>query len=250
MKVVGIPFGKGGLGKGDGSISGPRMIADKLGEGFGYTELEIDESYIPDAHKQIEDYVTKLDEKVVVLGGDHSITYSTVKAFAKKNKDFMFIVFDAHPDLMEDFIPPTHEAYLRAIIDGGMVEAEDVVLLGIRNSDKQESEYISEKGINRFTADELNRQGLVEIFSEILAMTKKDIYLSLDIDAIDPSEAPGTGYVEPNGLKAKEVLECLRMVKGSGRLKMADLVEVNPSKDVDGKTVLLAAKCLEELKDY
>ncbi len=77
--------------------------------------------------------------------------------------DSLFIIFDAHPDLMEDFIPPTHEAYLRALIDEGVIEAEQVIIIGVRNSDKQEDNYISEKKIKSYTMKEILERGVQKI---------------------------------------------------------------------------------------
>ena len=250
MKILGVPYGKGGLGKGDGSISGPAQIVKHLDKKHVYEELQLDKNLITKAHEEIEQAIINLDEKAIILGGDHSITYSAVKGFSKKNMDSLFIIFDAHPDLMEDFIPPTHEAYLRALIDEGVIEAEQVIIIGVRNSDKQEDDYISEKKIKSYTMKEILERGVQKIVSEILERINKPVYLSLDIDVVDPSEAPGTGYKEPNGMGVKDFMYCLEELKKTGKLAMVDLVEVQPALDVEEKTVKLAAKCVDLLSNY
>lgn len=250
MKVIGVPFGKGGLGKGDGSVLGPAAIAKHLDGGFNYESLELDKNIISEAHKQIESSVEQVQEKTILLGGDHSISYSAVKAFAKKHADFLFIVFDAHPDLMEDFIPPTHEAYLRALIDEDILKAENVIILGVRNSDKQEDEYLVENNLLCFRAETILQRGVTNIMNEVISHIDKPVYLSLDIDVVDPRDAPGTGYPEAHGISGKDFLYCLEELKDTGKLAMIDLVEVQPKKDIHEKTVKLAAKSLELLKDY
>lgn len=246
MNVLGIPFGKGGLGKGDGSAQAPPLIARHLN--CTYSELDLSSLTIEQSHLLMEETVDK-GEVDVILGGDHSITYSTVKAFAKRNKQFMLIVFDAHPDLMQDFIPPTHESYLRVLIDDGVVEAKNVVLLGVRNSDKQEDDYLREKTITCYTAKELQEKSVREVFGEILKKIDLPVYVSLDIDVIDPSEAPGTGYYEPDGLKSVDVKWFLNELNKTGKLLMMDVVEVNPENDVDEKTVELAGEIVQILLD-
>lgn len=240
FKILKVPFSGGGLGKGNGSNFAPDLIVKKLDAEV--VSLDLDESNIQESHDRIEKAVSSF-EKGVILGGDHSITYPAVKGFAENVPDFNLIVFDAHPDLMDNFVPPSHEDYLRVLIEKGVVKAEDVVLVGIRNWDKIEMDYIEEKGIKYITSKEILEKGVETITNEIKQLIGKPIYLSLDIDVIDSCEAPGTGYCEENGISSEQLIFFLKNVP----VKMADVVEVNPKKDVGDKTSSLAAKIISEI---
>jgi len=138
----------------------------------------------------------------------------------------------------------------KADFSNGQLKAENIIMLGIRNSDKQEDEYLLEKGILCFRSETILQRGVTNIMNEVCSYIDKPVYLSLDIDVVDPSDAPGTGYTEANGISGSDFLYCLEELKNTGKLAMIDLVEVQPQKDVDEKTVKLAAKSLAVLKDY
>lgn len=260
MKIIKIPFGAGGLGHGNGAKEAPSRIEESLKECFAnenglevnynFSKININESDINKSHDNIFEYVSKLSSKAILLGGDHSITYSTVKGFSKSNKDFYFIVFDAHPDLMQDFSPPTQEGYLEKLIEEKFVDASRCVLVGLRNWDKQEIDYLNEKKIKYYTSIDIFDRGIKSVISEIINFVDSDIYLSLDIDVVDPVEAIGTGYIEHGGMSSRELIYCVQQLAKFGKLKMVDLVEINPTKDVNDITSKLAAKIIVELGEF
>lgn len=270
MKLILVPFSGAGLGHGNGANLAPEKIVEQLtdmfanenGEDVAFTTetINVDEEHFANSHKAIEDYMKTQQEKAIVIGGDHSITHPLVKGLSQRSVNdeqqneniftqgkFHFIVFDAHPDLMDDFRPPTQEDYLKVLIEEEIVKAEDVTLIGVRNWDKQEINYLKEKQIRCYTAKEIFEKGIKDVMQEIVASVNKPIYLSLDIDVVDPVEAIGTGYIEHGGLSSRELIYALQQLKKTGKISMVDFVEVNPNKDINDMTSKLAAKCIVEL---
>ena len=190
--------------------------------------------------------------KTIFLGGDHSTSYPTTRAFfdfcENSGKEPCLIVFDAHPDLMEpvDQKIPTHEEWLNALLRDGF-NPKNILLVGVRNSDPSESKIIREKGIKLISVDNLllDLEGRTDSIMEFAH--GKELYLSLDIDVVDPAFAPATGYCEPGGLTSRQFLYILKRMKKMKNLFATDLVEINPSKDESGKTIQLGSKILSEL---
>lgn len=274
MKLFKIPFSGGGLGHGNGANAAPDAIVEQLQNVFSnesgdeikfdVRKIDVDENNIELSQKEIEKDVSKLlscdnnkdndnknnKQKAILLGGDHSITYPAVKAFAKHNPNLVLIVFDAHPDMVNCFKPVTQEDYLKVLIEESIVKPENVILVGLRNWDKSEIDYIKEKGVNCFTCKEMFEKGFKETVSGIIQIIENKnlpTYLSIDIDCVDPVEAIGTGYTEHGGLSSRELIYALQKIKSTSLVKVADLVEINPQKDVNGITVALGTKVLSEL---
>ncbi len=262
MKFVSIPFSGGGLGHGNGACEAPSKIRERLKECFAnerghtptweYQNVLVDEAHVGYSHKQIQDYFSSFSEKACLVGGDHSITCPILTGLVQGGylKNPWFVVFDAHPDLMDDFRPPTQEDYLRVLIESGVLQSERIIIIGVRNWDKQEIDYLREKKIRYYTAAEIFEKGVQSIASEVVSFIDGPFYLSLDIDVVDPVEAIGTGYLEHGGLSSREFLYFVEQLRKTGNIAMVDLVEVNPTKDVRDITTTLAAKILTELSDY
>jgi arginase family enzyme len=226
-------------------------------EGLDLEEIHLDNSNLDITNKLI--YKNALGmfeskEKTIYLGGDHSISYSLTKAFfdyCKENrKEPCLIVFDAHPDCMpvtkgcEEY--PNHEEWLRALIESGF-PVKNILLVGNRNSDIAEIEFLREKGIRTISINQITEdiEEMCEIIMEF--SDKKELYLSLDIDVVDPAYAMGTGYKEPGGLTSREFIYIVQRLNKIKNLRAVDLVEINPEKDVSNMTVKLGAKILAEL---
>ena len=260
MKLIGVPFSGGGLGHGNGANKAPQIIREQLKElyadedgqevEFTYHELELDEQHIANSHEAIQEASAAQHEKAIFVGGDHSVTCPLVEGFAKRTPDFHFLVFDAHPDLMDDFRPPTQEDYLRVLIEKNVVRPERCTLIGLRNWDKEEVTYLKNKGITYYSMQDVFDKGIKAVMQEVLKAIGRPVYLSLDIDVVDPVEAIGTGYLEHGGMSSRELIYALQQLKTTGKLARVDLVEVNPSKDINLMTAKLAAKCLVELAHY
>ncbi len=255
MNILKIKSSLGGLEK-KGSEKGVDLVVSAL-EDFYVNEFnwssEVKVSEVPIDISNIEETNARIFEMVknfegVIIGGDHSITYPAFSAFSSRFSNPGLIVFDAHPDCENDFKPPSHEDYLRVLISEGKVKASNVILVAVRNMHRNESNFIKEKGIKVFKMKDIFGR-VDEVCDDVMEMAREwdGLYLSLDIDAVDPAFAPGTGYCEPGGLSSREMIYFVQRLKLLKNLKVVDLVEINPDLDVNGKTVKLGAKLIKEL---
>ena len=193
--------------------------------------------------------MSNLDIPAILVGGDHSMTYSAFKAFSKKHANPGFLVFDAHLDCENDFSPPTHEDYLRVLIEENHLKKENVVVVGLRNIHSNELEFSKKNKLKTFSISEIYQEGRHEIADSFMSVARKfdALYVSVDIDVLDPAFAPGTGYTEPGGLTTRELIYFIQRLKNLKNIQMWDLVEVNPEKDVNNLTVMVAAKLIVEM---
>lgn len=252
MKIVKVPSSLGGLDK-KGSEKAPDLIMEEvknfyLNEQGACSDFSIEAVDVVSGNIEETNRRISLKEGDIFLGGDHSITFPSFCNFSKKFKNPGLVVFDAHPDCVNNFNPPTHEDYLRVLIEQGTLKKENVILVGIRNWHKNELDFLKQNKITFFTFKQLfnNIDNVCDTVME-LAREFDGFYLSIDIDAVDPSMAPGTGYIEPGGLTSRELIYFIQRLKLLKNLKRADIVEVNPGKDINGLTVKLAAKIIMEL---
>jgi agmatinase len=185
----------------------------------------------------------KIDEEIkhycALLGGGHSITYPAFKAFAKINPGAGIIVFDAHPD----------EDYLARLIGEKALDRDDVILVGIRNMRKEDKRFIDEHKIKNYSMKEISFEGLREVTDNVMSVARQwpKVYLSINIDVLDPAFAPAVNTPEPGGMSTRDLLYFIQRLKMLRNLGMADLVGVNPDKDVNDITSKIAAKLLVEL---
>ena len=267
MFIVKVP-GINGLGKTKGCEKAGNAVLKALEEIYSseswkpldvklldLEEIHIDNSNLNLSEKLIYENCLEIFEeksRTIFLGGDHSISYSTGKAFLdycnKERKEPCLIVFDAHPDCMPSMKNPTHEEWLRALIEKGFPKG-NILLVGVRNSDAKEIEFISKNkirmiSINSFVEDINNACETIMEFSN-----GKELYVSIDIDVIDPAFAPATGYPEPGGLTSRQFLYLIQRMNKMKNLKAIDIVEINPDKDKEHNmmTTKLGAKILGEL---
>lgn len=233
--------------------SGKQIEIDK----FDLEEIHLDNSNLETTNKLLYKNAFKIFEskpKTIFLGGDHSISYSIARAFwdycENLGREPCLIVFDAHPDCMpvtkgsERY--PNHEEWLRALTEQGF-PAKNILLVGVRNSDAAESEFLREKNIRTISMNRL-LENLEEMCDVIMEFSdKKELYLSLDIDVVDPAFAAATGYREPGGLTSREFIYLLQRINKIKNLRAVDLVEINPQKDENNLTIKLGAKIIAEL---
>jgi arginase family enzyme len=270
MFIVKVP-GINGLGKTHGCEKAGNAILKSLKEEIFSNEqgrpiemdkMDLEEIHLDNSNLELTNQLIRknaLDiynekEKIVFLGGDHSISYSLTKSFldhCKNNKkEPCLIVFDAHPDCMpvtrgtEDY--PNHEEWLRNLIEKGF-PAKDILLVGVRNSEEKEIQFLKEKNIRMISINQIieNIEEMCEIIMEF--SDKKELYLSLDIDVVDPAFAMGTEYKEPGGFTSREFIYIIQRLNKIKNLRAVDLVEINPEKDKENMTVKLGAKILAEL---
>jgi agmatinase len=258
MKLIKIPFSKGSLGKSEGCKDGPDKIVGLLDQFwlseektlpiFNIEQVDIDNNNLSLTHDNIFKKISEIKTNFIALGGDHSITYSVFKAFAQNFNNPGMIIFDAHVDLM----PPEtldHETYLRKLIEDNIVKKENVLIIGVRSWDPEEYKYAKENNIKLYPMKNIAMEGINNICDAVMSVAKEwdALYLSIDIDSVDPAFAPGTGYPEPAGLTSRELVYMIHRIKLLKNLKAIDIVEVNPEKDVNDMTSKLAAKLCVEL---
>ncbi len=254
--IVKIKSSQGAMHK-QGSEHAPDKIVQCLKQIFanenGYElraeikEINVNNLNIEETNANIEKFSEEHD--AIFLGGDHSITYALFKGFAKRNKNAGLVIFDAHPDCVNNFNPPTHEDFVKVLIAEEIVKPQNIILVGLRNWHRKEIEFMKENKIRFFTMKQLFNN-LNEMGSTIMELAREfdSLYLSIDIDVIDPAFAPGTGHTEPGGLTSREFLSFIQRFKLLKNLKSIDIVEVNPSKDINDMTSKLAAKIINEIK--
>jgi len=175
---------------------------------------------------------------VVILGGDHAVTYPVLRGLAAAGRPVPQIVhIDAHPDLYDDFEgdPLSHASPFARILENGL--AAGLTQLGIRTLNAHLRAQVARFGVSAFAPDE-HEEGLA-------ALPAGPTYISIDLDGLDPAFAPGVSHHEPGGLTAREVLSVIW--KTPGPVIGGDIVELNPDRDINDMTAVLAAKLVKEL---
>ena len=173
----------------------------------------------------------------IFLGGDHMVTYPIVAGLAQVHGPLNILHFDAHPDLYDDFEgdPFSHASPFARIMERDL--AMRLVQVGIRTLNAQCREQAA-----RFDVEVVEMRS----FSvEAVPIPAMPLYISIDMDALDPAFAPGVSHHEPGGLSVREILSVLHRVEGS--IVGADVVEYNPTRDINGVTAVVAAKFVKEL---
>jgi arginase len=194
-----------------------------------------------DAFAAIENTVRELldgGHRPVCLGGDHSVTYPILRAVGKAHTDLTIVHFDAHPDLYEEFEGNrlSHACPFARIMEEGL--AKRLIQIGIRTLNGHQLEQAI-----RFGVDVVRMQDLPVL--EKLQQLQGAIYITFDMDALDPAFAPGISHREPGGMSVREAIAHLHAI--SGNVIGADLVEYNPAQDVSQLTAMVARKILKEL---
>ena len=251
MKIVKVP-GVNALGH-KGPAGAPDLILGELERAklkLDVTSVEVESNDVEASEKEIYSRAGEIFEsegKCVFVGGDHSISSPIVRAFNEKFSDAFLIVFDAHADCDYCAKEATHEEWLRAIVESGF-NPENIVLIGVRKMWDVERRFLAEKGIKVFS--DFSEVGSIEAIGDYVTerANGKDVYVSVDIDVLEPAVAPGVTYAEPNGLSSKELFYLLRRIVRVNGLRALDVVEVDVEKDkgFDYRTVKVAAKIVEE----
>jgi arginase len=171
------------------------------------------------------------------LGGDHSITYPMLRAFAKHFRDITIVHFDAHPDLYDEFEGSrvSHACPFARIMEEGC--AKRLIQLGIRTMVPHQRQQASRFGVEVFEMKDLPAFDKLKLSGPV--------YISFDVDVLDPAFAPGVSHREPGGMSVREALAHLHAI--TGEIVGADLVEYNPVQDVSGMTATVCAKILKEI---
>jgi agmatinase len=172
------------------------------------------------------------------LGGDHSVTYPIVRAIKRRAHPHLAVLhIDAHPDLYPEFQGDrySHACPMARILEDGLVER--MVQVGIRTMTGAQREQADRFGV------EIVAMRALELADDL--SFDVPLYISVDLDALDPGFAPGVSHREPGGLSVRQVIDIIQRVHA--RIAGADIVELNPRMDTDGITAMVAAKLVKEL---
>lgn len=276
--ILGAPFDWGTTYR-PGARFGPKAIRDADYVGFdGYrphlptgidplTTLHVVDSgdlllpvgYIEESLDLISDAVEGICRHgavPVVLGGDHSITFPNARAVAAVHGDIALIHFDAHADTAETNMPGAllgHGTPMRRLIESGAVAGPRFVQIGLRGywPDPPVVEWMREQGMRTYLMADIEERGLRTVVDEAVdyaADGADAVFLSVDIDVVDPGMAPATGTPEPGGLTSRQLLDTLRRLGRDLPVVGADIVEVSPPYDGPGEiTAFLANRVVLEI---
>ncbi len=188
--------------------------------------------------KNVTSELKKQDKQIIILGGEHLITLGSFTCFPK---DTGYVVFDAHYDLRDQYadIKLSHAAYLRRIVEER--GSENIVHVGARAFVKEELAFLKEHNIATVSDKEIRNGNGPKLLKDITS-TFDRVYLSVDLDVLDPAFAPGVGNPEAVGISSRELYDMITTLQNK-KIVAADVVELNPTYD-NGSTASMAAKMI------
>ncbi|MFN2291374.1 MAG: agmatinase [Anaerolineae bacterium] len=216
--------------------TGRDLGTEPLLRDVGDLALECGAAALAQIERAVNDLLSR-GARVLSLGGDHTVTLPVVRGYAKVHDRLNILHLDAHPDLYDEFEGDrySHACPFARIMEEGL--ASRLIQVGIRTMNPHQREQAERLGV------------------EVIDMRHWDprwrprfdgpVYLSLDMDVLDPAFAPGISHHEPGGLSTREVIGLIQGLEGT--LVGADIVELNPERDVVGMTAMVAAKLLKEI---
>ncbi|WP_209124911.1 arginase [Alkalihalobacillus sp. BA299] len=218
--------------------------------------------------EELQSEVEKIQEEgsfPLVLGGDHSMSIGSIAGLSKRYQNLGVIWYDAHVDLNTAETSPSGNIHgMPLAVNLGIghpslvniggycpkIKPENIVIIGARSIDEGERELIKEQGIKVYTMHEIDRLGMTKVIEETieyLAARTDGVHLSLDLDGIDPTDAPGVGTPVIGGISYRESHLALEMLAESNVITSAEFVEVNPILDIKNKTGDVAVALITSL---
>ena len=187
----------------------------------------------------------------MTLGGDHTLTLPVLRSIAKKHGPVGLVHIDAHADINDHMFGESiaHGTPFRRAFEEGLIDADHTFQIGLRGTGytAEDFDWARDKGFTVVQAEELWHKSATPLIEDIRGkMGTRPVYLTFDIDSLDPAYAPGTGTPEIGGLTSVQAIELIRGCQGLN-LVGCDLVEVSPPYDLQGNTALLAANLIFEM---
>lgn len=263
--IIGVPFEDKIDFYQEGASKGAEVIraSSQFFSGQGLTKKSIHQLNVLDfgdiqnkeSYEELQDELASkikliLDKQAIpiIIGGDHSIALGTAKGVQKSNKKIDAIVWiDAHFDLMNEY--PENNRYTRAtvlkrILELNLIEPSKLFFIGSRghNLGFEEIEFIEKNNIAMLNIKDVSIKEKREKFLHEIIQNHKSIYLSLDIDVLDPAFAPGVSVPEPGGMNSRELFEIIELL--AKNTLCFEIVEVNPTLDVNDLTAKTACKAI------
>ena len=260
--IVGVPDDSGSAYR-KGSSKAPDSIRDFVGrdeigavikngrKSIFEPELDIFDARVCDAGNMGREAASVHAAKVfgngkipITIGGDHSITYDILKGMDIRKK-WGIAYFDAHPDIIG-----SRKSYFGSVINDLLgiksFDPRSSIIIGMRTPESEELENIRKCGIHVITPLQIAEMGLKEASEVIRSALKRDTYLSIDMDSIDPAFAPGVTEPEPAGLSSNEAVYLAKNIAANGIFGF-DIMEVVPKYDKEGMTLYLAYRLILEI---
>jgi len=179
--------------------------------------------------------------KLISIGGDHAISYPILEAYATQHAHLNILHFDAHPDLYHNFQdnPYSHASPFARIMENKFANA--LTQVGIRTLDAHQRKQTDKFNVKSFEMKDFDLNLIINHVKQLSG----PLYISIDIDALDPSCAPGVSHHEPGGLMTRDVLSIIQAIKCE--VVGADIVEYNPSRDINTMTAMVSYKLFKEV---
>jgi len=256
-ELVGVPFDGNAFKK--GAREGPKAIREtsqRLETFLWHRKLELSDflyydrgdilpgQFTKGVREQIEDF--NLKKKKIFIGGDHSISYPIVKYLFKHGEVANVIIIDAHADFRDTY---KNNRFSNACVTRRIAELigfENIIVIGVRSSSEEEYAALNQQ-IRIYDVDIVKEKG-VEWLLDAIGKGEEKTYLSVDIDVLDPSIAPGVEHPEPCGMSLESLISLISGITGIKKVVASDVVEVNPRLDtVNGITSVNAARIIFEI---
>lgn len=257
IQLIGVPFDANSSFL-RGTASGPSRIRlmEKDGSANVYTEsdteikegksyrdfgdMSFEDTNPEKAFYNIKNKITELlkdKNKILSLGGDHSISYPIISAFAEVYKNLNILQLDAHGDLYDNFEnnPYSHASPFARLMESGKINS--LTQIGIRALTPHQREQGKRFGVKMVE--------MKDFTDNIKHSLKSPLYISLDIDVLDPAFAPGVSHHEPGGMTSRQLLNIIQNI--DAKIVGADIVEFNPVRDINNMTAMVAYKLMKEL---
>ncbi len=220
------------------SESGIEVIAGKNYEDMG--DINFTTTNPEQAFNSIRESITRQlagNNKVVSIGGDHSVTWPIVDGYTEKFSNLNILHLDAHADLYENFDnnPYSHASPMARILETGKIAS--ITSVGIRTLNSHQREQAKKYKVNMIE--------MKDFTIDFITGLKGPLYISLDIDVLDPAFAPGISHHEPGGISTRQLLQIIQSI--NVEIVGADIVEYNPFRDVNNMIAMVAYKLFKEL---
>ncbi|TJY37709.1 agmatinase [Pontimicrobium aquaticum] len=192
------------------------------------------------AYNKIKETISnelKDGSKIISLGGDHSISFPVIEAFSKKHQNLNVLHLDAHADLYDNFEnnPYSHASPFARLMERGCINS--LTQVGIRTFNTHQREQAKRFGVKIIEMKDFN--------TDFINSLESPLYISLDIDVLDPAFAPGISHHEPGGMTTRQLLNIIQNINVP--IVGADIVELNPKRDINNVTAMVAYKLFKEL---
>ena len=227
----------------EGSANRFCEVGNEIIEGENYKDcgdIEFSEINAAFAYKKIKETISRELEdgsKLISLGGDHSVSFPVIEAFSEKYAKLNVLHLDAHADLYDNFgnNPYSHASPFARLMEKGALNS--LTQVGIRTFNTHQKEQANRFGVTVIEMKDFNM--------DFINSLETPLYISLDIDVLDPAYAPGISHHEPGGMTTRQLLKIIQNINVP--IVGADIVELNPKRDINNMTAMVAYKLFKEL---